>query len=114
MNKRERTRWFLKEWRKHRGLTQQQLADRVETTKSVISTLENGGQRWNQDLVEALAEALSCDPVDLLIRDPSAPEPIWSIWDRVPAVNRDQALRVLEAMAQPPKTTSNKPSKKAS
>lgn len=71
----------------------------METTKSVISALENGKQRWNQDIVELAAEALNCEPPDLIVRDPTAPEPIWSLWDRVPAVNRDLARKTLEAFA---------------
>ena len=94
---RERQRWFLKEWRTFRGLTQQQLADRLETTKSVISALENNKQRWNQDIVEMAADALGCEPVDLIIRNPLAPDPIWTIWDRVPPQNRDLAAKTLEA-----------------
>lgn len=96
---RERQRWFLKEWRTHRGLTQQQLAERLETTKSVISALENGKQRWNQDIIELAAEALNCEPVDLIMRDPTAPDSIWSIWERVPATNRPLAIKTLEAFA---------------
>jgi transcriptional regulator with XRE-family HTH domain len=112
---RERQRWFLKEWRTHRGLTQQQLADRLETTKSVISALENGKQRWNQDLVELAAEALNCEPADLIVRDPTAPEPIWSIWDRVPAANRSMAVKALEvSVAPPPAPAAQKARKKAS
>jgi transcriptional regulator with XRE-family HTH domain len=107
---RERQRWFLKEWRTHRGLTQQQLADRLDTTKSVISALENGKQRWNQDIVELAAEALNCEPADLIVRDPTAPDAIWSIWERVPPQNRDLAARTLEAFTAP---RSGKQSKKA-
>lgn len=96
---RERQRWFLREWRTFRQLTQQQLADRLETTKSVISALENGKQRWNQDILELAAEALNCDPVDIIVRDPTAPEPIWSIWERVPQQMRPVAAKQLEALA---------------
>jgi transcriptional regulator with XRE-family HTH domain len=36
----KRTRWFLREWRKHFGLTLEQLADAMGTTKSNNSKLE--------------------------------------------------------------------------
>lgn len=112
MTIRERQRWFLKEWRTHRGLTQQQLADRLETTKSVISALENGKQRWNQDILELAAEALNCDPVDIIVRDPTAPESIWSIWDRVPQQMRPVAVKTLEAFAgDSPTSKPQKPKK---
>jgi hypothetical protein len=32
--------WYLKEWRRYRRLTQQSLADKMETTKGTISKLE--------------------------------------------------------------------------
>lgn len=66
-----RRRHFIKEWRKFRGLTQQQLADRVETVVSGISQLEGGKQGYSQAMLEALASALSCEPWDLLNVDPS-------------------------------------------
>lgn len=65
-----RRRHFIKEWRKFRGLTQQQLADRVETVVSGISQLESGKQGYSQAMLEALASALSCEPWDLLNVDP--------------------------------------------
>lgn len=92
---------MLRQWRKHRGLTQERLAERLGTSKGYISDLENGKQRYNQQHLEALAEALDCDPVDLLIRDPTDPEGIWSIWDRVRPVDQDTARRILEQLAQP-------------
>lgn len=92
---------FLRQWRKHRGLTQEKLAERLGTSKGYISELESGKQRYNQQHLEALAEALDCDPVDLLIRDPTDPEGIWSIWDRVRPVDKETAKRILEQLAQP-------------
>lgn len=65
-----RPRHFLKEWRKYRGLTQQQLADRVETVVSSISQLENGKQGYSQAILEALASALMCEPWDILHVNP--------------------------------------------
>jgi len=74
--------FFLREWRKHRGLTQEQLASRLETSKGYISDLERGVRRYNQDILEALAKALNCEPADFLVRDPTDPTGIWSVWDR--------------------------------
>ena len=77
-----RRRTFFRQWREFRGLTQEQLAERVETSVPSISRLENGTQPYTQDTLEALAEALNTDPASLLMRDPSNPEAIWSLWDR--------------------------------
>ena len=40
------------------GLTQQELAERMDTTKSVISRIESGRHRTSTDTLRRLAEAL--------------------------------------------------------
>lgn len=65
-------RWYLKEWRKHRKLTLQQVAARLETSPSVLSDLENGKSRMNDDWMAGLAWAYQIEPVDLL-KDPAMP-----------------------------------------
>lgn len=79
---RSRRRTFFKEWRVHRGLSQEQLADRLETSVASISRIESGSQPYTQDVLEALADALMTDPASLLMRNPADPEAIWSIWDQ--------------------------------
>ncbi len=37
MANKAKTRWFLKEWRKHRGYTQERLADMTSLSKPYIS-----------------------------------------------------------------------------
>ncbi len=44
--------------RAHLGLTQQELAERMETTKSVISRIESGQHRSGTDTLRRLALAL--------------------------------------------------------
>lgn len=80
--KRHRRRTFIKQWREHRGLSQAQLADRLDTSESSISRIESGTQPYTQDVLEAIAEALQTDVASLLMRDPSTPEAMWSIWDQ--------------------------------
>lgn len=80
--KRARRRTFFKEWRVHRGLSQEQLADRLETSVASISRIESGTQPYTQDVLEALAEALSTDPASLIMRNPDDPEAMWSIWEQ--------------------------------
>lgn len=102
MTSRERHRWHLRAWRKHRGLTIERLAELIGTTKSVVSELEIGKKRYNQDHLERLALALDCEPADLITRDPSDPEGVWAVWDHVPASKREDAIRVLRALADEP------------
>lgn len=62
---------FIREWRKYRHLTQEQLAERIDATPGSISQLENGIINYTQPTLEALAYALGCSPGDLLSIDPS-------------------------------------------
>lgn len=94
-------RQFIKEWRKYRQLTQEQLADRVGVDRSYVNKIENGKKRYDQPFLEAAAEALGCEPADLIMRDPTAPGAIWSIWDQIAPPDRDQALRVLQSFVKP-------------
>lgn len=87
---------FIREWRKFRDLTQEQLADRMGVARSYVSHVEKGKRRYDQYFLEAAAHALNCTPADLIMRDPSQPGSIWSIWDRIPTSDRDQATKVLE------------------
>lgn len=89
---------FIKAWRKHRELTQDQLADAIGITTASLSRIENGKQPYNQRQVEQIATVLRCSTGDLLSRDPSAKSAdIVEIWDRISADKRDQARAVLQA-----------------
>src|SRR5262245_21332200 len=75
-------RTFIRQWRKHRGLTLEQLAERLEMTPSHLSMLERGERGYTQETLEALSEALQTDTASLLMRDPTDPDAIWSVWDQ--------------------------------
>ena len=97
--KKRKQRQFIREWRKFRNLTQERLADRMGISRGYVSQVEKGKRRYDQHFLEAAAEALSCEPADLLMRDPTDPAAIWSIWDQIPPTQRAQAVRVLETFA---------------
>lgn len=90
----ERRRTFIKEWRQHRGLTQDQLADRIGVATSTISQLEKGRQGYSQATLEALAEALQCEPADLLMRNPLKEDAMWSIWEALDPPAKNQVLEI--------------------
>ena len=77
----QRRRTFIRQWREYREYSQEKLGGMLETSGSMISRIENGETPYTQDVLEALAEALRTDPASLLMRDPTAPEALWSIWD---------------------------------
>ena len=85
---------FVKEWRKYRGLTQEQLAERVGWSVSNISQLEQARQGYSQEGLEALAEALNCDPGQLLTVDPTKDEAIWSIWELAKPADRKKIVDI--------------------
>jgi transcriptional regulator with XRE-family HTH domain len=89
---------FIKEWRKHRGLTQEQLAERIGITKSYVSKIESGKKRYDQPFLEAAAVVLQCEPADLLVRDPGDPDGIWSIWDQLKPVERGQVVEIAKTL----------------
>lgn len=77
-----RSHHFIKQWREYRGLTQEQLAERLNSSKASISRIETGDQPYTQDFLEACADALLTDPASLIMRDPSREDFIWTVWDQ--------------------------------
>lgn len=69
--KEPRPTFFFRAWRRYRGLTQEALAERVGLSTSSISQIETGTQGFTDSTLIAFAEALNCEPGDLLSRDPN-------------------------------------------
>jgi transcriptional regulator with XRE-family HTH domain len=93
---RKPVRLFLAEWRESRGLTQQQLADRLETSDVTVSRWETGKRRPDDDAKGAIAWVLGIEIVDLY-RHPDQPSADALLRDQPPDV-QDQAFRVIAAM----------------
>jgi transcriptional regulator with XRE-family HTH domain len=72
IGRRKPLRWYLREWREAKGLTQERVAGLIGTNKGQVSKLERGDQRMNEDWMILFAEALGVEPSELL-RDPAAP-----------------------------------------
>ncbi len=86
---------FFREWREFRALTQEQLADLLDTTKSSVSKLENGHVLFNQSSLYAWAEALRCEPADLLYRNPLDGETPWALLDSLRPEDRSRAVEFM-------------------
>ena len=71
---RERKHHYIKQWRKLRGYRQSQLAEMIGTSVPNLSRIETFQQPYTQDFVEAAADALGVEVVDLISVDPSAPK----------------------------------------
>jgi len=94
---------FIRSWRKYRNLTLDQLAERLDVTAGTLSQLERGNTQYTQPMLEALADALNCEPSDLITRDPKSAVGIMMVWEQIPEGDRSKALEVLKAFASHPK-----------
>lgn len=88
------SRWFLKQWRKHRGYNQERMAELSELSLGYYNEVETGKRRYNQDLLEKFALVLNCEVADLLTRDPSDPEAIWALWEKMQPTQREQLVEI--------------------
>ena len=96
-------RHFLKEWREHKGLTQQQLADRLPlgdegkpTGKDQISRWERKKRGMTMEVQAALAEALGISP-GALFHDPAQPSADELLRNATPEKRRE-VFAVIETL----------------
>jgi transcriptional regulator with XRE-family HTH domain len=97
-SKHRRRRHYFKEWRLRRGFTQEQVAERIGTTKTRVSMKETGKEPYDQPYLEALAVALATDPASLIMRNPEDGDAIWSIWERAKPGERETIERLATAI----------------
>jgi len=96
--KRARRQTFLRQWREYRNLTQDDLAERLGTSKASISRIEAGQQAYTQDFLEACADALRTDPASLLMRNPTDEEAVWSLWDKAKVGERKMIENIVRSV----------------
>lgn len=98
-------RYYFREWRKYRGFTQEELAEMVGVTPPSISQLERGLQGFTDSTLEAMSNALSCQPGDLLMRNPLDEDAPWSIWDHLKPEQKKSAMIFIRALENDAKKT---------
>jgi transcriptional regulator with XRE-family HTH domain len=76
-----RRQTFLRQWRKSRDLTLERAADRFNMSAAQLWRIETGEAPYTQDFLELAARAYRTDVASLLMRDPTDPEALWSIWE---------------------------------
>lgn len=87
----------LRAWRKFRGLSQEQLAERVGSSKAVIGHLETGRSGLSHKWLLKLAPALGTTPGFLLDHDPNDMDAAFlDAAMQVPSESRGQALQILQ------------------
>lgn len=63
-----------------------------------LSRVERGEQGYSQDLLEALATIYRCEPGDLIMRDPTAPDAIWTVWEELKQPQRVQLVEIANTL----------------
>ena len=91
---------MIREWREHRGLTQERLAARIGISAPSLSRIERGDQPYSQPILEALADALGCEPAALIMRAPpnSQQYELWTVIQGMNEEDRARAAAVLKAL----------------
>jgi transcriptional regulator with XRE-family HTH domain len=104
-------RRYLREWRKFRGKTQEQVVAALEgmddpnlpSTGASLSRLETGKQSYNERSLAALAAIYDCEPWELLGRDPYKEGEVIDFgakFSKLDAQQRAQALAILDALTK--------------
>ena len=89
---------FIKQWRNHRGLTQEELGEQVGLTTSSVSQLENGKQGFTDGSLAKYARALGCSPLQLLAHDPSRPDSFWPLFEAAEKTSGRERRRLYVVM----------------
>lgn len=89
-------RLYIAEWREHRHLTQQQLADRLGTSDVTVSRWETRKRQPDLNAQAAIAEALDIEPFDLR-RHPDQPS-ADALLRGQPVEVKEQAIRLIKAL----------------
>ena len=91
----------LRLWREFRQMTQEQLAEAVGTTASVISLIESGHRQLSLKWLQRLAPPLRTTPGFILDHDPNdLPTEVLEIWNHIPEESQEQAIAVLRTFAR--------------
>lgn len=97
---------YIRKWRKRRGLSLRQLADRLESSPgeplishASIGRIERGEQPYSQPILEAIAFALNVSVAQLLMVDPTKDGEVIELFNEIEASKRDDAIRILKALA---------------
>lgn len=59
---------FIAHWRTNAGMSQEELAEKINMSRSTLSKIETSDSPYTQRTLEAIAQALDCRPADLLQR----------------------------------------------
>lgn len=89
----------LRQWRKHRNLSQEELAEKIGVEKVTISRWERGQRGLTLTTLESLAEALHCTVYDLLFRDPNEAVDLFKIYAELPRERREILEKMIRSLS---------------
>jgi transcriptional regulator with XRE-family HTH domain len=89
---------YIREWRRHRGLTQAQLAEAVCIDRSQLNKIERGRRPCSRPVLEAVAAKLECEPNDLIRRHPSHSSEFETVYKSLSPEDRPRAISLLKAV----------------
>jgi transcriptional regulator with XRE-family HTH domain len=89
---------YIREWRRHRGMTQDELAIAIQVDRTYLNKIERGKRRYIPSVLEAMAIALNCAPGDLISRSPDHSSEIESLYLSLSAEERCRAIAVLKTV----------------
>jgi transcriptional regulator with XRE-family HTH domain len=87
---------FLRQWREYRGKTLEEVGDAVGISHAQLGRIERRLQKYNQELLEKLADLYRTDPASLIMRDPTNEDAIWSLWDQAKEGQRQEIEKYAE------------------
>lgn len=93
----DRPRHYLRQWRKFRGYTLEQVAERIGMTHQNLGKIERGKVPYNETLLDILADIYRTDKGSLIMRDPTMPDAFWSIYDQL---TQPQRVRLVETATE--------------
>lgn len=94
----------IREWRKKRGLTQTQLAERVHMSYQNVGKIERGDVNLLEFHLKQFATALDCRPGELLISETplsSRQRALLEYFDKLSGSDQDRLLHLAHAFAEP-------------
>jgi len=108
MTKRVLGKHFIKQWREFRGLSLERLANRMEVEPGgpplisgmSLSRIERGKKPYSEELLNAIGEALACEPWELISVNPVADGQVIDLLRFIHDLDRrkaEKALTILQA-----------------
>lgn len=91
-------RHYLREWREHCGLHQEQLAKMVRTSKSVISRFETGERHMKFEMQIKIMRALNITPPQFF--SPPDKNLLVNIVPRLTPEDRERVAKIAKAFVQ--------------